>query len=99
MPGIMDAIIMKEGDFLNGRVLAKAFHIKTSYGEIEVKRKDVKHIHIKGPQFKKDELVTMDLNKFTGTLQEKTLQVKIQGGQTVEIPKGKIHTIMMITNS
>ena len=95
---ILDAIVFKDGDFINGRVLTGTFHIKTSYGEIVIKRKDVAHIHMKGAQFTKDEILTREMNQFSGTLKEKFIEVKLQSGQNVEIQKNKIHTIMMLTS-
>lgn len=98
IPKILDAVILKNGDFVNGKVLTKYFNLKTSYGEIKLKRKDVKNIHMKGTQFTKDEILTMELNKFSGTLKEKIIEVKLKSGQKIEIEKNKIHTIMMLTN-
>jgi len=98
IPEILDAVIFKNGDFVNGKVLTKNFNLKTLYGEIKVKREDVAHIHMKGTQFAKDEILTMELNKFSGTLKEKIIEVKLKSGQKMEIKKNKIHTIMMLTN-
>lgn len=95
---IQDALIFKNGDFINGQVLNKIFNIKTSYGQIAIKRKEVAHIHMKGTQFKQDEIVTKELNKFTGILQEEIIDVKLQSGQELKIEKNKILTIMMLTN-
>ncbi|MBL7084111.1 MAG: hypothetical protein ISS41_10875 [Candidatus Aminicenantes bacterium] len=95
---IQDAIIFKNGDFINGRVLNKIFNIKTSYGPIAIKRKEVAHIHMRGTQFTQDEIMTLERNKFTGILQEKIIDVKLQSGQELKIEKNKILTIMMLTN-
>jgi len=95
---IQDAIIFKNGDFINGEVLTAVFNIKTSYGQITIKRKEVGHIHMSGTQFTQDEIVTQELNKFTGVLQEETIHVKLQSGQELKIEKNKILTLMMLTN-
>lgn len=97
-PGILDVIVMKDGGLLNGKVLTTAFHIKTSYGEIEVKKKDIANIHMRGNQFRTDVIITLDLNRFKGTLHEKIISVKLKNGQSIDIQKNKINTIMMLTN-
>ncbi|NQT80164.1 MAG: hypothetical protein HQ555_07235 [Candidatus Aminicenantes bacterium] len=95
---IQDAIIFKNGDFINGQVLNKIFNIKTSYGQIAIKQKEVAHIHMRGTQFTRDEIMTLERNKFTGILQEKIIAVKLQSGQELKIEKNKILTLMMLTN-
>jgi hypothetical protein len=39
VPAILDIIVFKDGNLVNGKVLTNAFPIKTSYGEIVVKKK------------------------------------------------------------
>lgn len=95
---ILDVIVFKNGDLSNGRVLTPAFHIKTSYGKIQVKKREIANIHMRGNQFKADQIVTLELNRFKGTFEEKVVEVKLQNGQNMKIPKNKIHTIMMLTN-
>ena len=95
---ILDVIVFKEGDLLNGRILNNAFAIKTPYGEIVVKKKDIANIHMRGTQFRTDQIITLDLNRFKGSLQEKTVRVKLLDNQDIEIPKNKINTIVMLTN-
>jgi len=95
---IFDVVVFKDGNLVNGNVLADAFFIKTSYGEIVVKKKDIANIHMRGIQFKTDQIITLDLNRFKGTLKEKTIRIKLQDGQRIEVPKLKINTIVMLTN-
>lgn len=95
---IQDAIVLKNGDNVNGKVLTNIFNIKTSYGKIAIKRKEIATIHMKGTQFTQDQIITLELNKFTGVIQEGTIEVKLQNGQVLKIEKNKIHTLMMLTN-
>lgn len=95
---ILDVIVFKNGDLLNGRVLTPVFHIKTAYGKIQVKKGEIANIHMRGNQFKADQIVTLELNRFKGTFEQKVVEVKLQNGQNMKIPKNKIHTIMMLTN-
>ena len=97
-PRILDVIVMKDGGLLNGKVLTTPFHIKTSYGEIEVKKKEIANIHMRGSQFRTDVIITLDLNRFKGTLNEKIISVKLHNGQSIDIQKNRINTIMMLTN-
>jgi len=95
---IFDVVVFKDGNLLNGNVLAKTFHIKTSYGEIVVPKKGIANIHMRGTQFKTDQIITLDLNRFKGSLQETMIRVKLADGQIIELTKNKINTIMMLTN-
>lgn len=98
IPKILDVIILKNGDFINGNVLNKNYSLKTTYGEIKVKKANVAYIHMKGFQFTKDEILTIDLNKFSGILKEKSIEVKLKNRQKIDINKNEIHTIIMLTN-
>jgi len=95
---IRDIIVMKNGDLFNGNVLTTALHINTAYGEIVVKRKDIANIHMRGIQFRTDQIITLDLNRFKGTLQENIIGVKLEDGQNIDLQKTKINTIMMLTS-
>lgn len=98
VPAAFDVIVFKDGNLVKGKILADALPIKTSYGEIIVQKKEIANIHMRGVQFKTDQIITLDLNRFKGTLPEKTIRLKLQDGQDIEVPKIKIHTIMMLTN-
>ena len=91
-------IVFKDGNLANGKVLTNTFPIKTSYGEIVVKKKDIANIHMRGIQFKTDQIVTLDLNRFRGSLQLSTIRIKLMDGQNIEVIKNKINTIVMLTN-
>ena len=98
VPAILDVIVFKDGNLANGKVLPPTFAIKTSYGEIVVKKKDIANIHMRGIQFKTDQIVTLDLNRFRGSLQQPTIRIKLKDGQNIEVTKNKINTIVMLTN-
>jgi len=98
VPAILDVIVFKDGNLVNGKVLTNSFPIKTSYGEIVVKKKDIANIHMRGSQFRTDQIITLDLNRFKGSLQETIIRIKLHDGQTIEVLKNKINTIMMLTN-
>jgi hypothetical protein len=53
---------------------------------------------MRGIQFSTDQIITLDLNRFKGSLQEKIIRIKLSDGQSVEVAKNKINTIMMLTN-
>jgi hypothetical protein len=98
LPESFVVVVFKDGNLVNGNVLAKTFHIKTSYGEIVVRKKDIANIHMRGIQFKTDQVITLDLNRFKGSLQETIIRIKLNDGQTIEATKNKINTIVMLTN-
>jgi hypothetical protein len=98
VPAIFDVIVFKDGNLVNGEVLTNTFPIKTSYGEIVVKKKDIANIHMRGVQFKTDQIITLDLNRFKGSLQDTIIRIKLRDGQNIEVTKNKINTIMMLTN-
>jgi hypothetical protein len=98
VPGIFDVIVFKDGNLVNGKVLTHTYAIKTSYGEIFVKKKDIANIHMRGIQFKTDQVITLDLNRFRGSLQLSTIRIKLKDGQNIEVNINKINTIMMLTN-
>ncbi len=98
VPAIFDVIVFKDGNLVNSEVLTHTFPIKTSYGEIVVKKKDIANIHMRGVQFKTDQIITLDLNRFKGSLQETIIRIKLRDGQNIEVAKNKINTIMMLTN-
>ena len=98
VPEIFDVIVFKDGNLVNGKVLTHSFPIKTSYGEIIVKKKDIANIHMRGIQFKTDQIITLDLNRFKGSLQEAIIRIKLKDGQNIDVAKNKINTIMLLTN-
>lgn len=97
---IQDAIVLKGGGFINGKVLTKVFNIKTSFAQISVSRKDVRDILMKSPQsqFKNDEITTIRMDKYIGVLQEEMIEVKLHIGQIVKINKNQIVSIQMLSN-
>jgi len=98
VPAIFDVIVFKDGNLANGKILNDTFPIKTNYGEIVAQKKDIANIHRRGIQFKTDQIITQDLNRFKGSLQQPTIRIKLMDGQNIEVTKNKINTIMMLTN-
>lgn len=98
VPAIFDVIVFKDGNLVNGKILTNTFPIKTSYGEIVVKKKDIANIHMRGTQFTTDQIITLDINRFKGSLQQPIIRIKLKDGQNIEVAKNKINTIMMLTN-
>jgi len=98
VPEIFDVVVFKDGNLVNGKVLTHRGRIKTAYGEIIVKKKDIANIHMRGIQFKTDQIITLDLNRFKGSLQEAIIRIKLKDGQNIDVAKNKINTILMLTN-
>jgi len=53
---------------------------------------------MRGIQFKTDQIITLDLNRFKGSLQEAIIRIKLKDGQNIDVAKNKINTIMLLTN-
>jgi len=53
---------------------------------------------MRGIQFTTDQIITLDLNRFKGSLQEAIIRIKLKDGQNIDVAKNKINTIMMLTN-
>jgi len=53
---------------------------------------------MRGIQFKTDQIITLDLNRFKGSLQEAIIRIKLKDGQNIDVAKNKINTIMILTN-
>ena len=98
MPVIQDAIILRNGSFINGKVLTEVFNIETAYGPVAVMRDEVRDIHMRSPQFDNDVILEMNLTKHIGVLLGEIINVELQNGQVVEIEKNQILTVMMLTN-
>ena len=46
---------------------------------------------MRGSQFRTDQIITLDLNRFKGSLQETIIRIKLHDGQNIEIPKNKMN--------
>ena len=53
---------------------------------------------MRGIQFKTDQIITLDLNRFKGSLPEAIVRIKLKDGQNIDVAKNKINTIMLLTN-
>ena len=45
---------------------------------------------MRGIQFKTDQIITLDLNRFKGSLQEAIIRIKLKDGQNIDVAKNKI---------
>jgi hypothetical protein len=94
MPAFLDLIIGRKGDSLTGTVLEKAFTIRSTFGPITVKKKEITWIHfLNPPEFKQDEIWLKNCDRLSGVLKANNITFKTNEGVTMKIPRKKIHTI------
>lgn len=95
-----DILILRNGEALSGDVQTKKITIKTSYADLEFKKKNIIHIHFENlPQFPRDEVYLKTMDKVKGKLSDTTVSFKIAANsQVVDIDCEKIHTIMFLDN-
>jgi hypothetical protein len=97
-----DLLILRDGRVMSGKVLKNDFKIKTSYGDVTVKKDQIVHIHFThsdGSSFPAtDEIKTNNGDDIKGKLvQTKTISfVLAADNQTERIPRDKIHTLLIL---
>ncbi|OIO71250.1 MAG: hypothetical protein CO186_04375 [Zetaproteobacteria bacterium CG_4_9_14_3_um_filter_49_83] len=94
-----DQLILRNGQTLSGKVLKNEFKIKTSYGEVLIKKEDIAHICFMRADETgfpaMDEIKTYQGDDIKGALvKTHTLSfVLAANNQTARIAKDKIHSI------
>ena len=91
-------LVMKTGEALVGQVLDAEFEIKSAFGLLTFKPKQIVHIHFAGaPGFPVDELQIVSGDRIKGDVSPRKLLFKLEStGQEVEIPKSTIHTAVFL---
>ena len=97
-----DLLISRDGQVISGKVLKNDFKIKTSYGDVTVKKDQIVHIHFKRPDGTgfpaTDEIKTNSGDDIKGKLiQTQTISfVLATDNQTERIPRDNIHTLLFL---
>ena len=91
-------LVMKTGEALVGQVLDKEFEVKSSFGVLTFKPKQIVHIHFAGvPGFPVDELQILSGDRIKGDVSPRQLLFKLEStGQEVQVPKTAIHTAVFL---
>ncbi|MBM3271574.1 MAG: hypothetical protein FJZ01_28395 [Candidatus Sericytochromatia bacterium] len=92
---ILDAVRLKNGDTVSGRVLNESFTIKTSYATLTFKRGEVDTITIEGGGNNADEVRLVVGDRVSGVLQDAKVRVRLSGGNTTEVEKDKIKDVQI----
>ena len=91
-----DIVIGRTGESLTGKLLDRAFTIRTSLGTITAPTRTIQWIHFKRPpQMPTDELWLHNGDHLTGVLAGSAVRFKPLDGATLEIPYRAIHTIIV----
>jgi len=97
-----DQLILRNGQTLSGKVLKKDFKIKTSYGDVLVKKENIVHIYFMRSDETgypaTDEIKTIQGDDISGKLvQTQAISfVLAANNQTSRIARDKIHSIIFL---
>ena len=91
-------LVMKTGEALVGRVLDKEITVRSSFGVLIFKPKQIVHIHFAGvPGFPVDELQILSGDRIKGDVSPQRLQFELESnGQQISVPKSEIHTAVFL---
>jgi hypothetical protein len=93
---IHDIIILKDSESINGDVKTDDFTLKTRYGSIPLKKKDMLAIEYRKPPNKVQDEVQIDAaTRLYGDLQPAVIKVEVNG-KVLDIPKTDILAIMFM---
>lgn len=98
-----DTLILRDGQAVSGKVLKKEFKIKTSFGDVTIKKENIALILFKAPDETSfppsDEIRTTCGDDLKGKLvQTMTISfVTASNNQTARIPRDKIHSLIFLT--
>jgi hypothetical protein len=91
-----DIIIGRSGDSLLGTVLNREFGIKTSFGDLTVKKNQVAWIHFTDPpRFEVDEIWLHAGDRLLGKVTGTEIRFRPSGGKEIQVPYSAIHTLMV----
>ena len=101
MSAIGDLVMFKDGTSINGLVNVKQFTIKTKYGTLKLKKKDIFTIHYKNPpQFLVDEMQLGAGTRLEGEILPSIIPIRPEGfNQTLNVSKNDIGTLVFYTGA
>jgi formylglycine-generating enzyme required for sulfatase activity len=89
-----DVIFFRNGDILRGRILNESLRILTPYALVDVPLPACAGVSFNGPEGEADSLFTVNFNRFTGKVVERTLRFRSAHARTeLMIRKEKIQRI------
>ena len=96
MSDIADFVQLKNGQYINGSIDVSIFTIKTPYGTLRVRKKDILNITYKNPPyFLADEAKLSAGTRIEGDILPAVIPVRVEGeGPALRIPKKDIHTLV-----
>jgi len=91
-----DAVVLKDGTYMIGRVRQKEFTIRASFGsDVTVPVKRILQIHFKSSQYKQDVIRTGAFETIQGEILEQAFPFHVEStGQSIQIRSATVHTIM-----
>jgi len=95
-----DAVFFRNNDVLKGEVLNQDFTITTPYGMLKVPLDKCAGISFEGSRSNTEALVTVNLNRYTGIINDRIILFKIgSSGTEIKIRKEKIRFILLRTKA
>lgn len=90
----IDKIVLKNGDSVSGIILTDTFKLKTSYGELEFKSKDIKTINLEGGGNNVDVVMLRVGDKMSGVIINTHIKIRMTNGTEIVIEKDKVKEII-----
>lgn len=93
-PSNIDKVVLKNGDSVSGTILTATFKLKTSYGELEFKSRDIKTINLEGGGNNVDVVILRVGDKMSGVVLNTTITIKMTNGTEITVEKDKVKDVI-----
>jgi hypothetical protein len=94
---LKNILVLKTGESLVGQVLNAEFTLKTSFGTLKFKPKQIVHIHFAGAGFPVDDLQLISGDRIRGEISPPAIAFRLAASdEEVQVPKEQIHTAVFL---
>jgi hypothetical protein len=96
---VLELLVLKNGKSINGTVKTDPFTLKTDYGDLKLRKKNILSIEYKNPPYMlQDEVQVSAGTRVGGELLPATIRIELEDtGQIISIPKSDILSIVLFT--
>jgi len=88
-----DRVFLRDGKIVSGKIINRAFTIKTAYAQLPVNASDVSYMQIRHPVNEHDVIETRSGDRLTGELQDVEFVVQGADGAQVRVEKDEVESI------
>jgi len=94
---IHDLLVLKNSQSINGNVMVDVFTLKTDYGDLKLKKSEIRSVDFKKPPNRmQDEVQSSAGTRLYGDLQPTPIPIDVEeSGQVFKIPKQDILTMTL----